>query len=475
MISQEQMAVVDAPLRGTTMVVARAGAGKTTSLVQKAQKHAALDNAVGLYVAFAKAAQTDAEARFGRSAVCKTGHALAFPRFGRKYAHKLRSMRPFEVIKTTGLVDDYGEAKVLVDAIHDWCTSDAMTFPSRISLGEFRHRISPVRAAQLSTFAKTLWDEMCVPESPVPMPHDGYLKLFQLTRPRLPGDYLMVDEFQDTNPVLLDIIRHQNQPRILVGDPHQSIFAFRGAIDALDKVKNDRELFINQSFRFGQDVADVANTLLGTLKQEKHKIVGCGPDTQVRWEDSTPQNVRSLTIISRTNAGVFSYAVDALLSGQTLSFVGGVLSYGLGKLCDVRHLHNGNLDFMKDPFLRSFKSYWQLSEYAEEIEDLELLRLIRMTEEYGDRIFELVDQIHDRAKADLKSQVVLTTAHRCKGLTCDHVMLADDFPDFIEDDEVVENLDAQEVNLAYVAVTRAVHSLTLNSTIKAFLRWARKA
>lgn len=92
MLSDEQKAVVEAPLRGVTMVHARAGAGKTTSLVAKAERHAAIDGMRGLYVAFAKPAQLDAAQRFGRSALCKTGHALAFPRFGQKYAHKLRAV-----------------------------------------------------------------------------------------------------------------------------------------------------------------------------------------------------------------------------------------------------------------------------------------------------------------------------------------------------------------------------------------------
>ena len=158
--------------------------------------------------------------------------------------------------------DRFTEARILLDAVNDWCISDAMEFPSKIRLGEMANRISPVRAAQLNVMARQLWDLMCDPESAVPMPHDGYFKLFQLSRPRLPGDYLMVDEFQDTNPVMLDVIRRQTQPMIVVGDSHQSIYAFRGAVNAMETFKADKELAITQSFRFGEKVARVANALL---------------------------------------------------------------------------------------------------------------------------------------------------------------------------------------------------------------------
>lgn len=470
MLTDEQITVVNAPLRGILKVKAFAGTGKTTCLVHKAQRHAAEDGCRGLYVAFNKSAQTDAQSRFGQSAICKTGHALAFPRFGQKYKHKLRSMKPLEVIQITGLVSEFTEARILLDAVNDWCISDAMEFPSKIRLGEMANRISPVRAAQLNVMARQLWDLMCDPESAVPMPHDGYFKLFQLSRPRLPGDYLMVDEFQDTNPVMLDVIRRQTQPMIVVGDSHQSIYAFRGAVNAMETFKADKELAITQSFRFGEKVARVANALLD-IKREPQLLIGLGPSTALNWNEQRRPAAKSISIISRTNAGLFGHAVEAIRSEKSLSFVGGVLSYNLHKLSDARHIANGNFAAVRDPFLRSFKSYWQLQEYADEVEDMELMRLVKTCDEYGDQIFELVDAIHAKARTDLDAQIILSTAHRCKGMTLEHVVMADDFPAIVEDDELVDELDLQEINLAYVTATRAVHSLTLNATTKDYLLW----
>ncbi len=44
-------------------------------------------------------------------------------------------------------------------------------------------------------------------------------------------DYWLIDEFQDTSPVQVELLQTlmKNQPRFLVGDPQQSIYLFRGA------------------------------------------------------------------------------------------------------------------------------------------------------------------------------------------------------------------------------------------------------
>lgn len=44
-------------------------------------------------------------------------------------------------------------------------------------------------------------------------------------------DYWLIDEFQDTSPVQVELLKTlmKNQPRFLVGDPQQSIYLFRGA------------------------------------------------------------------------------------------------------------------------------------------------------------------------------------------------------------------------------------------------------
>ena len=92
--------------------------------------------------------------------------------------------------------------------------------------------------------ASRIWEMMISPQSPNEkknppaikkgLPHDCYLKLFQLSNPNifhLPhiGQvYLVViDEGQDMSACMLAIFNSQNGPRIIIGDPAQQIYQWR--------------------------------------------------------------------------------------------------------------------------------------------------------------------------------------------------------------------------------------------------------
>ena len=63
--------------------------------------------------------------------------------------------------------------------------------------------------------------------------------MYQLSKPRLDLEYdvLMLDEAQDAAPVMADIILQQEGcAKILVGDPHQEIYSFMGAKNAMAAV-----------------------------------------------------------------------------------------------------------------------------------------------------------------------------------------------------------------------------------------------
>lgn len=43
-----------------------------------------------------------------------------------------------------------------------------------------------------------------------------------------------------------DILLRQNKGKILVGDPHQQIYAFRGAVNAMQQVEASHTFFLTQ-------------------------------------------------------------------------------------------------------------------------------------------------------------------------------------------------------------------------------------
>jgi exodeoxyribonuclease V beta subunit len=80
---------------------------------------------------------------------------------------------------------------------------------------------------------------------------------------------VMVDEFQDTDPIQWEILQrafHQHSTLILIGDPKQAIYAFRGAdvfsyLEAVQQADQVRSLTINR--RSDQALVDALDVLLG--------------------------------------------------------------------------------------------------------------------------------------------------------------------------------------------------------------------
>lgn len=80
--------------------------------------------------------------------------------------------------------------------------------------------------------ADELWNMMIDKGSrEIPMTHQGYLKLYQLSEPLPDNQYdcWLCDEVQNATPVMVDIVlRQKGRSKILAGDPHQQVwFCFK--------------------------------------------------------------------------------------------------------------------------------------------------------------------------------------------------------------------------------------------------------
>ena len=99
--SPEQRALVDARRAdpaGSLRVLAFAGAGKTTALRLLAEA----DPSPALYLAYNKAAQLQARARFPAHVACRTVHSLAFRATGMAAQRNRLERRPSNVASASG-------------------------------------------------------------------------------------------------------------------------------------------------------------------------------------------------------------------------------------------------------------------------------------------------------------------------------------------------------------------------------------
>ena len=306
----------------------------------------------------------------------------------------------------------------------------------------------------------------------MPVLHDYYLKLFQVKNYRIPYKTILFDEVQDCSPVMIDIVQNQNTKNIYVGDTHQEIYAWRGAVNAFDYISMP-SLFLTESFRFGPNIARVAMHILN-WKQEliQHrilgKIIGAGPNSSVKGH----------AYIARTTVGLLREAIVLVSSNPSIKirFQGGLQSYlthELGfTLLDVYDLFRGKplFDNRRTAFLQEM-SFPELVEYAAHTEDNQITSFIKLCTDFPTELPYLIKTLQQAellAKDKFDPDVTMSTAHRLKGIEFQEVTIADDFLSRealirMQQRGMTNTKVNEEINLLYVAITRAAKDLNLNS------------
>lgn len=481
--TEEQQAVIDSNA-DTLVVNAFAGTGKTTTLVGFAN---ARPRKRMLYLAFNKSVAEEARARFPSNVDAKTSHSLAFAGFGSGYKAKLGNPRAFHARNFLRLKMNGDDALVLsglaLDAVNRFLISaDPELVLGHVSAGRALEK--GFGQDEVFEAAARLWEAMKDPSlGAVPMPHDGYLKLYQLSAPDLGKyDYILLDEAQDTNPCLFQIFASQSTGRVLVGDEHQNIYTFRGAMNAMRRMRGERHA-LTASFRFGQPVADAANSILGVFKGEDLCLRGMGGPSEI----GGPKIGLETAYLHRTNAGLFDRAVDLLHANKRMHFVGGVKNYNFETILDAWRIMDGDHKSIRDPFMKSFESIDDLEAYAEAVEDREIQARLKVVKKYTFRIPRLLERLEAADEPDVsKAEASLTTAHKSKGLEWDQVVLGEDFPALMHDGKTplvadllpkgveAKPLPFEEANLIYVAATRGRKNLVPTEQLTALMGWVQR-
>ena len=308
------------------------------------------------------------------------------------------------------------------------------------------------------------------PSGALPLEHDAYLKFWHLDGARLPAgaEVLYLDEAQDANPVTLAILQAQGRPTVSVGDPWQSIYRFRGSIDALRMIDAPRR-YLSRSWRFGEGLAGVARAILAHTSQPPAVPLRGDPGIVTTLGPARPP----CAVLCRTNAGLF----EAAVRGRDPIHVVGGLEPLARLVLGGWGLYLGE-PAPEVPALARFRGWDELLEEAEEGRDPELRFLVRVVAQYGRALPGLVADLRRRAVPHPEAAGrVLATAHKAKGLEWPEVWLAPDFPTLDEldgpDPDGAPWLSAeerdQELHLLYVAATRARRRLEPNQAAKSCL------
>jgi superfamily I DNA/RNA helicase len=456
--TSEQQDIIDTVgIGGNLVIQAGAGTGKTSTLQLVAHQLPATDKV--LYVAYNKAIATEAATKFPNHVTCRTSHSLAFGAVGRNFSHRLNSGRTtsFEVAKKMGLgwlnlsrdiaINPSRLATISADTVRRFCysadteiTASHVPFQNGVTGSRHNHL-----AATVLPIAQRWWTDVNDAKGSLPFEHDHYLKMWALTNPELPYDVIFLDEAQDSNPVLADLIlRQTHAQQVVVGDGCQQMYAWRGAVDAMKDWPNATQLYLTQSWRFGQEIADEANKWLSLLPTPL-RLSG-NPAIKSRLEDvSEPR-----AVLCRTNAGAMAVVLEALDNERKVAMVGG--GQQLARLAQAAtDLLNGKRT--SHPELYAFPNWAAVCKYAqEETTGRDLLPLVNLIDTHGpERIIAATQAMVNEDQAD----IVASTTHKAKGREWDSVRAANDFFVPYPNDDGEVSVSDGEAMIGYVAITRA--------------------
>lgn len=266
--------------------------------------------------------------------------------------------------------------------------------------------------------------------------------LFGGTFPRFP--LVLVDEAQDLNPVnhalLNKLIKHR---AIFVGDPWQSIYGFRGAVQGgmahLEKTFSTTPADLSVSFRCPQAIVEAARWRVPNFKWIKK-----GGHVESLTELDSSDIPDDSAIICRNNAPLFRVAMGLLITGRSVTVSGSEIGpklIGIMKKLGPEDMGTASLlaaigDWLAEKVDKGSATAPDLAECMRVFAShgTSLSTAIR----YAEHLFAQ------------KGTIRLMTIHKAKGLEFPTVYFLDPF--LCRDDE-------QDNNCRYVAQTRSMDQL----------------
>lgn len=464
------------------LVFAYAGAGKSTmakgDAIEKNPKRI-------LYVVYNKSAAIEAAAKMPLNVTVRTQDALArndiWPRLYAGSQKQIGNIYPKEVQRLEGFSTAI-EARLILDITTAYflsdkpkLTQDHLRAAFTMGADKTSDTTDPLEfmpTEQMRGFlqkAMVLINKIVDPKNTdYPVTFQAMMKQYQMSYPIIRGyDELVLDEAQDVNAVFASIVQHNriNNPDMgitVIGDHNQSIYEFRGATNFLNEFKADAEFNLTKSFRFGRGVALYATFLLSHFKGETAPVVGAGKHVLTDW--SVDRN-KPYAVVARTNGAIFEAVSNAMDEGKSIHMLGGLGKYRFEPIMDAYHLWAGKPSRVTSPELRHFKNWNEFEAYSTESKDPMTEALRRVVKKHGHQTPKLITRIKESNKENREdAHVIFSTAHSAKGDEFEQVVLTDDFPSLLADKDG-NAPQTQEINLLYVAFTRAKRALELPPNI----------
>lgn len=481
--SPQQEAIVDHVKRsdGSLIVEARAGSGKTTTILEAALQ--ASDPTIML-CAFNKRIADELTARIaqhrlprGRMIKAQTLHSLGLEIVRKHQRVDLDRDATDQIVKEVVPSAAFPVRRVIVKLVRylkETCTEakDVLAVTDLLLRIGYADGMEPTVIAEIVTGAIAVMEASLLPRPTLDFCDMIWQPFARNLSPRGRYKMVIVDEAQDMTLGQFFLAERLLAPGgrlIVVGDLRQEIYDWRGAAgpQIWNLLRGDgykaKVLPLTWSFRCPKRVIQQARQLVPDITTP--------PDAAEGIVDTLPFSaaVRDLAVgdffLSRTNAGAVTSAIRAQLRGATVRVLGGFEE--LDPLIDlIKRLDSSS----PEAFAKSLHA-WHTKELAKD----------SITDEQAERIEDRYALLIEASKLVMPKQlpatlravfkpsdepaVMFSTVHKAKGLEAPRVfLLRSTFkrhrPKRDGSRWEISELPIEELNVEYVALTRAMEHLT---------------
>lgn len=460
---------------GNLVVRARAGTGKTTTILEGVKY--ANDRKI-LLAAFNKRIAQELSERLQGGAEAKTLHGLGFGFIRRMWDNvKVDTSKDRAAKLSKQFLDGEAPDTIvrLVSKLHTLgreCHPLAQGPHELVDLA-WRHDCVPdpeweEEGYTLDTICEAAYNAM---QAAKEYPADGMIDFADMLflpvvnnwiRPRY--DLVCIDEAQDMNYCQLLIATRVAKGRIVVvGDDRQAIYGFRGAdSNSVDRLKQElqaQELGLTVTYRCGKKIVEQAKLLV--TDYEAHDSSPDGTVQSIGIEKLFETAKIGDAVLSRKNAPLMGLCLAALKQNIPARIEGRDVAAGLRAL--IKKIATGSARSSMPDFLAKL-SKWELDqteraaaslqraeEKVEVIRDkVDALRALAENAKDLNELYHRLEQVFSGVSSG--RCIVLSSVHKAKGLEWDNVfLLTDTFTGWG---------GKEQDNIRYVAITRAKSTLT---------------
>ncbi len=445
-----QSAIFDAVSDTTDQltVMARAGTGKTTTIVEAL--HHVPSHTKTLLCAFNKHIQRDLEGKAPDHVDVATLHSLGFRAIRNTMRVKVDNDKTLKLaLELDPDRKSFFNVKKLVSLAKNCLISDyedlltvaqtqTMPISDPVACAKLAHQVlgESQQQTKIIDFDDMIW---------LPVVLDLKPDFFKL---------VFVDEAQDLNPAQQWLIEHSGRRLVTVGDDRQAIYGWRGATPDLMQLDGGTMLPLPITYRCPKKVVEIANRIVPDY--EAHPSA---PDGIVEYrgvQEMIDQVEPGDFILSRTNAPLLRTCLQLLRQERPAVILGRDVAKRIATL-------------LKKSKLPGSAATSQVEEFLLAYEQAERKRLLPNFEETWSEVYDILCCIRALCEGeatigaveaklmrifddrDSTQMIVLSTVHKAKGLERDNVWLLNStFNPYGS---------REEQNIYYVGVTRAKQAL----------------